>query len=55
MVPKKTLDKIGAHANVRRVNVSLDYAISGVAINDLAVLALRLNDRMDDGEELRDW
>jgi hypothetical protein len=58
MVPAKTFDKVGTSQIVacnRQHNPSGDYCLTGNDLNDLAILAVRLNSRMEDGDELRDW
>ena len=57
MIPAKTYDKVGGsviRAAVTR-NAHDDYVVTGIDINDLAVLALRMNMKFDDPNELRDW
>jgi hypothetical protein len=57
MVPSKTIEKVGgtSMAAVRTHSPDDYYALTGNDLNDLAVLALRMNARLDDANELRDW
>ncbi len=58
MIPGKTLDLLGAQAVATaraKFDNDADYALLGKDLNDLRVLALRLEARMVDANELRDW
>lgn len=57
MVPSKTGEIVGPTQMAAAVRFKAHdyYALTGVDLNDLAILAVRLNSRMVDGDELRDW
>lgn len=57
MAPEKTIELLGgaAIAKASRFDAAADFGIDGCAMNDLAVLAARLEKGMTDANELRDW
>jgi hypothetical protein len=57
MVPSKTLEIVGTGQAAAQIRFKAheSYALDGIDLNDLAILAIRLNSRMVDGDELRDW
>lgn len=63
MIPGKTIEKVGTttlaaiidRAKRNGIETHEDYAIEGFELVELAVLATRMNARLDDAEELRDW
>ncbi len=56
-VPTKTIDHIGVDktASLLRFKSHEDYRVDGIDLNDLSVLAHRLNSAITDPNELRDW
>jgi hypothetical protein len=57
LVPSKTIEKVGRTqmAALRRRNPDAFFALTGNDLNDLAVLANRMNYSFDDANEMRDW
>jgi hypothetical protein len=55
--PAKTIQTIGPTQmqNLQRFDSVDYYALTGTDLNDLAVLAERMNFRWDDANEMRDW
>ena len=57
MIPSKTYDVVGGStvgACITRPAHDY-YALTGSDLNDLAVLAVRMNSKFHDANELRDW
>lgn len=57
MIPAKTYEVVGGTQVAAQITRSAheEFAVTGTDLNDLAVLGVRLNYRMCDGDELRDW
>jgi len=57
MIPSKTYEWFREHGRgrVRRFDDADCAMITGTDLTDLAALADRLNGRITDGDELRDW
>lgn len=55
MIPRRTREALGLSLHqANRLDPKASYVVEGYALNELAALAMRLNDRMD-GDEQRDW
>jgi hypothetical protein len=57
MIPAKTAEVVGPGQMRASMTRPVDdfYALTGNDLNELAVLAIRLNNKFHDANELRDW
>jgi hypothetical protein len=55
MIPAKTSEYLGVSYHYQRFDPDHSFALTGTDLNDLYALAARLNGKMIDGNELRDW